>query len=92
MLRVRGGIKMIIRNNNKENKEINKDTKEYIVVKDSGLYTEEIYYTGFSELEAFRNYKRIKSGKKNIFIANIKRDLVFGVPFIDTYEVLEVIR
>lgn len=82
---------MIIRNNNKETKEI-KDTKEYIVVKDSGLYTEEIYYTGNSELEAFRNYKRIKSGKKNIFIANIKRDLVFGVPFIDTYEVLEVIR
>lgn len=83
---------MIIRNNNKETKEINKDTTEYIVVKDSGLYTEEIYYTGFSELEAFRNYKRIKGGKKNIFIANIKRDLVFGVPFIDTYEVLEVIR
>lgn len=82
---------MIIRNNNKETKEI-KDTKEYIVVKDSGLYTEEIYYTGNSELEAFRNYKRIKGGKKNIFIANIKRDLVFGVPFIDTYEVLEVIR
>lgn len=82
---------MIIRNNNKETKEI-KDTKEYIVVKDSGLYTESIYYTGDSELEAFRNYKRIKSGKKNIFIANIKRDLVFGVPFIDTYEVLEVIR
>lgn len=83
---------MIIRNNNKETKEINKDTKEYIVVKDSGLYTEEIYYTGNSELEAFRNYKRIKGGKKNIFIANIKRDLVFGVPFIDTYEILEVIR
>lgn len=82
---------MIIRNNNKETKEI-KDTKEYIVVKDSGLYTEEIYYTGDSEIEAFRNYKRIKGGKKNIFIANIKRDLVFGVPFIDTYEVLEVIR
>lgn len=82
---------MIIRNNNKETKEI-KDTKEYIVVKDSGLYTEEIYYTGNNELEAFRNYKRIKSGKKNIFIANIKRDLVFGVPFIDTYEILEVIR
>lgn len=83
---------MIIRNNNKETKEINKDTKEYIVVKDSGLYTESIYYAGFSELEAFRNYKRIKGGKKNIFIANIKRDLVFGVPFIDTYEILEVIR
>lgn len=82
---------MIIRNNNKETKEI-KDTKEYIVVKDSGLYTESIYYTGNSELEAFRNYKRINGGKKNIFIANIKRDLVFGVPFIDTYEVLEVIR
>lgn len=82
---------MMIRNNNKETKEI-KDTKEYIVVKDSGLYTESIYYTGFSEIEAFRNYKRIKGGKKNIFIANIKRDLVFGVPFIDTYEVLEVIR
>lgn len=82
---------MMIRNNNKETKEI-KDTKEYIVVKDSGLYTESIYYTGDSELEAFRNYKRIKGGKKNIFIANIKRDLVFGVPFIDTYEVLEVIR
>lgn len=82
---------MMIRNNNKETKEI-KDTKEYIVVKDSGLYTEEIYYTGNSELEAFRNYKRIKGGKKNIFIANIKRDLVFGVPFIDTYEILEVIR
>lgn len=83
---------MIIRNNNKETKEINKDTKEYIVVKDSGLYTESIYYAGNSELEAFRNYKRIKGSKKNIFIANIKRDLVFGVPFIDTYEVLEVIR
>lgn len=82
---------MMIRNDVKETNNI-KDTKEYIVVKDSGLYTEEIYYTGNSELEAFRNYKRIKSGKKNIFIANIKRDLVFGVPFIDTYEVLEVIR
>lgn len=84
---------MIIRNNNKDVKEIkDNNTKEYIVVKDSGLYTESIYYTGDSEIEAFRNYKRIKGGKKNIFIANIKRDLVFGVPFIDTYEILEVIR
>ncbi len=83
---------MMIKNTKETNNIKNNTTKEYIVVKDSGLYTESIYYTGDSELEAFRNYKRIKGGKKNIFIANIKRDLVFGVPFIDTYEVLEVIR
>lgn len=83
---------MMIKNTKETNNIKDTNTKEYIVVKDSGLYTESIYYAGFSELEAFRNYKRIKGGKKNIFIANIKRDLVFGVPFIDTYEVLEVIR
>lgn len=83
---------MMIKNTKETNNIKNNTTKEYIVVKDSGLYTESIYYAGNSELEAFRNYKRIKGSKKNIFIANIKRDLVFGVPFIDTYEVLEVIR
>ena len=58
----------------------------------AGLDSEEIYYTGFSEIEAYRTYKRIKGGKKNIFKAYIKRDLVFNVPFIDTYEIIEVIR
>ena len=66
--------------------------EELIVVKDAGLYTEEIYYTGHDEVEAVRSYRRIKGGKRNIFKANVKRDLVFNVPFIDSYEVIEVIK
>ena len=66
--------------------------EELIVVKDAGLYTEEIYYSGHDEVEALRSYRRIKGGKKNIFKAYIKRDLVFNVPFIDTYDVIKVIR
>ena len=63
-----------------------------MVVLNAWLDSEEIYYTGFSEIEAYRTYKRIKGGKKNIFKAYIKRDLVFKVSFIDTYEIIEVIR
>ena len=66
--------------------------EEFIVVQNAGLDSEEIYYTGFSEIEAYRTYKRIKGGKKNIFKAYIKRNLVLKVPFIDTYEIIEVIR
>lgn len=62
------------------------------IILNVGFDSEEIYYTGFSEIEAYRTYKRIKGGKKNIFKAYIKRDLVFNVPFIDTYEIIEVIR
>lgn len=66
--------------------------EELIVVKDAGLFTEEVFYAGHDEVEALRSYRRIKQGKKNIFKAYIKRDLVFNVPFIDTYEVIKVIR
>lgn len=65
---------------------------ELIVVKDAGLFTEEVFYAGHDEVEALRSYRRIKQGKKNIFKAYIKRDLVFNVPFIDTYEVIKVIK
>lgn len=75
-----------------ENHGCNDKIEEFIVVQNAGLDSEEIYYTGFSEIEAYRTYKRIKGGKKNIFKAYIKRDLVFNVPFIDTYEIIEVIR
>ena len=75
-----------------ENNDCNDKIEEFIVVLNAGLDSEEIYYTGFSEIEAFKNYQRIKSGKRNIFKAYIKRDLVFNVPFIDTYEIIEVIR
>ena len=66
-----------------ENHGCNDKIEEFIVVQNAGLDSEEIYYTGFSEIEG---------GKKNIFKAYIKRDLVFNVPFIDTYEIIEVIR
>ena len=75
-----------------ENHGCNDKIEEFIVVQNARLDSEEIYYTGFSEIEAYRTYKRIKGGKKNIFKAYIKRDLVFNVPFIDTYEIIEVIR
>lgn len=87
---------LIMNNDEKEIKlnsiENNDKIEEFIVVQNAGLDSEEIYYTGFSEIEAYRTYKRIKGGKKNIFKAYIKRDLVFNVPFIDTYEIIEVIR
>ena len=56
------------------------------------LYRVSFETNGGTEIEAYRTYKRIKGGKKNIFKAYIKRDLVFNVPFIDTYEIIEVIR
>lgn len=67
-------------------------TEEFIVVKDAGLFTEEVFYAGHDEVEALRSYRRIKQGKKNIFKANIERVLFNNVPFIDTYEVVKVIR
>ena len=78
---------LIMNNDEKEIKlnsiENNDKIEEFIVVQNAGLDSEEIYYTGFSEIEAYRTYKRIKGGKKNIFKAYIKRDLVFNVPFIE---------
>lgn len=65
--------------------------EEFIVVENAGASSERIYYSGFNELEAFKKFKSI-SGKKNIFKANIRRSLFNNVPFITSYEIIEIIK
>ena len=48
-------------------------------------------FCGDDELMAFRRYSEAK-GKKNIYRANIKWVDVLGTPFIESYEILEVIK
>lgn len=65
---------------------------EFIVVKDAGTYEEEIFYTGNNELEAFKNYHRIKAGKRNIFKAEIERIKINNVDFIKDYEIIQIVK
>ena len=41
-------------------------TEEFIVLKDAGFDSEEVYYSGLDEVEAHRSYQRIKEGTKGI--------------------------
>ena len=66
--------------------------EEFIVLKDAGFDSEEVYYSGLDEVEAHRSYQRIKEGTRGIFKAYIKRDLVFNVPFIVSYTILKRVK
>lgn len=64
---------------------------EYLVVKNHGLEYESVHYCGESELEAISKYKAIQ-GKKNIFKAEVKKQMMMGANFIISYDIKEVIK
>lgn len=68
---------------------------QFIVVCDVVNKGEDIYYYGTSEFEARRHYKRAKEskeGKVNIYWAYVNTVYVLDYLFIDSYEILEVIK
>ncbi|MGL5084219.1 MAG: hypothetical protein ACRC68_00600 [Clostridium sp.] len=65
-----------------------------MVIKDIGLFDEDIYYCGESELEAFKKFKSIKVNYRtlNIVKAKVDKRLVKDVPFIWDYKIIEYIK
>ena len=48
------------------------------IILNVGFDSEEIYYTGFSEIEDYRTYKRIKGGKNKVALHRYyKATLIF---------------
>lgn len=64
---------------------------KYLVIKNHGLESEAIHYCGESELDALRKYKKVQ-GKKNIFKAEVKSQMMMGADFIIGYDVKEIIK
>lgn len=65
---------------------------EILVVTNYDMESEDIYYCGESELDAYRRYKDLKGiGKRNIFKAKVWKRNLLNTPFVMKYEILETI-
>ncbi|MGG5462574.1 hypothetical protein [Clostridium sp. B9] len=66
---------------------------EFILVRFIGEYGEAIKYCGKSEIEAYKEFKKIpRIYEPKILRADVKRRLILGTPFIMKYDIIEVIR
>lgn len=65
---------------------------EILVVENHNMDSQKVFYCGNSELEAFKIYKKLAGGKRNIFKAKVYKKNFLGNPFIMKYEVIEVIK
>lgn len=68
--------------------------KEFVVITDMGGFDENVYYCGLSEIEAYKKYRSIKGKFRmvNIIKANVERKLFHDVPFIWSYNNVEIIK
>ncbi|QAA31182.1 hypothetical protein [Clostridium manihotivorum] len=64
---------------------------EILVVQNYDLDCEKVFYCGDSELEAYRKYKNLSNGKRNIFKAKVYKRNFLNTPFIMKYEILEIL-
>ncbi|HBI7084825.1 TPA: hypothetical protein K8M77_000296 [Clostridium perfringens] len=63
-----------------------------MVIKDKGQMFEEVHYCGNDEIQAQRRYKRLEGCQRLMVRAEVKRQMIQNVPFIMSYEVIEVIK
>lgn len=75
-----------------DKKKMYDENNVYLTVKNYKMKYEEIHYCGASELEAVKKYKMLEGTKRNILKANVKRQMISDIPFIMSYEVIEVIK
>lgn len=65
---------------------------EILVVENHNMDGQKVFYCGDSELEAFKIYKNLTGGKRNIFKAKVYKKDFLGKPFIMKYEIIQVIK
>lgn len=65
-----------------------------MVIENLGAYDEDVFYSGSSEVEAYKIYRNLKNQNKkvNIIKANVVRKVFKNVPFIWSYDVIEYIK
>lgn len=71
-----------------------KSKEEILVISDLGLFDENIYYCGSSEVEAFKKFKSIRGRFKNLNIvkADIEKRMMKDIPIIWDYSIIEILR
>lgn len=67
---------------------------EFLVITDMNTYDEDIGYCGLSEIEAYKNYKRLKPRHKrlNIVRAEVEKIKIRDIEFISDYKLIEIIK
>lgn len=65
---------------------------EILVVQNHNMEGQKIFYCGESEIEAYKKYKTLGNCKRNIFRAKVCKKDIMEMPFIISYEVLEVLQ
>lgn len=76
-------------------KEGSKKDLDFLVIGNSFLGSESIYYYGKSELEAYRHYRRAKAqnkGRANIYLAYVYTQYIRKVLFVSRYEIIKKIK
>ena len=67
---------------------------EFLVITDMNTYDEDIGYCGINELEAYRQFKKLKGRHKrvNMVKAEVKKIVIRNIEFINEYKIIEIIR
>lgn len=68
------------------------ESVEILVVQNHNMDSQKVFYCGDSELEAFKIYKNLTGGKRNIFKAKVYKTNFLDAPFIMNYEIVKVIK
>ncbi|KGM92894.1 hypothetical protein IRP63_15625 (plasmid) [Clostridium botulinum] len=61
----------------------------YLVITNKGLSSEEIYYCGNIEIEAFKKFKAISFKNKQIVLAKVKYTIIHGFELIERYQIIK---
>lgn len=67
---------------------------EFLVITDMNTYDEDIGYCGINELEAYRQFKKLKGRHKrvNMVKAEVKKIVIRNIEFINEYKIIEIIK
>lgn len=68
--------------------------EEIMVIANLDLFDEAVFYSGESELEAFKKFRTIKGKYRKVHMvkANVERGILKNIPFIMDYKITEILK